>query len=79
MFKEVRKCIYCHNDYAVGRTWANITCHECAKKLNSELADILFEEILGYEGPEITSFLPEFPNDLFKPAYSSVLREHHIS
>lgn len=79
MVEEVRKCVYCHNDCAIGRFWDNVTCHECAKKLNSELADTLYREVLGYDGPEITAFLPDLPNDLFKPAYSSVLREHHIS
>ncbi|MGM0771463.1 MAG: hypothetical protein ACQESU_07635 [Halobacteriota archaeon] len=79
MYEEFRKCIYCHNEYAIGRLWTNITCRGCAKKLNSELADTLFGEVLGYDGPEITAFLPELPNDLFKPAYSSVLREHNIS
>ncbi|WP_445475292.1 hypothetical protein ACT9XH_00695 [Methanococcoides methylutens] len=79
MLEQLRECVYCHNDYAVGRIWTNVTCQECAKKLNSELSEILFKEILGYEGAEITAFLPELPNDLFKPAYSSVVREHHIS
>ena len=79
MFEEVRKCIYCHNDYAIGRTWVNITCQECAKKLDSELANILFEEILGYEGAEISAFLPKLPNEMFKPAFASVIRQHHIS
>ena len=79
MPEESRTCIYCHNEYEVEEKWPFVTCQECAKKLDSELNDILFGDILDYGDEDIISFLPTFPNYPFKLAYSSVMRGHHIS